>query len=91
MAGTKNIGIGRHAKSTPRRPRAMQPKAGRGVLRGAHRASGSDLSVSPLARFLRGIVQVRAPQDTREGRSGPGLPDHIRTSFPDQHSLMNIL
>jgi hypothetical protein len=35
--------------------------------------------------------QVRVACDMREGRSGPGLPDQIRTSIPDQHLPMNIL
>jgi|ERR1700758_3630797 hypothetical protein len=39
---------------------------------------------APLARFLMGKAQVRARANACAGRSGPGLPDHIRTSFPDQ-------
>jgi hypothetical protein len=42
-----------------------------------------------LARFLKRLRQVRTvPMD---GRSGPGSPDLLRTSFPDQLASLRLL
>jgi hypothetical protein len=39
-----------------------------------------------LARSLNRSLAGPGPRRIDEGRSGPGSPDHIRTSFPDQLS-----
>src|SRR5215467_12006955 len=50
----------------------------------AHPGPSSDDPRALLARFLRGKGRSGLTRSMRQRRSGPGSPDHIRTSFPDQ-------
>jgi hypothetical protein len=79
MAGTKNIGIGRHPKSRPRRPRATQPEADHGALRGAPRASGPEFLKHAAGTILEEKISGPGP-----ARHAPGpIRAGIAGSYPD--------
>ena len=101
---TRTIGSVQPARSRRRRPQVSWRAAphggplgaGRRIRAPARHRGGRKRSRSSAPMRLRtgtilvGCIARSGPSQTTRGRSGPGSPDHVRTSFPDQlFSLLN--
>jgi len=93
-AGTRSIGTLRRGRSTPKRPRPLPGKARSGgvpseaprVRDGKSRRNDAAWQPSRAGTVLVGKIVRSGLSQRARGRSGPGSPDRIRTSFPDQPS-----
>jgi hypothetical protein len=101
---TRTIGSVQHVRSRRRKPQASSRTAlhggplgeGRRIRAPARHRGGRKRPRSSAPMRLRtgtilvGYIARSGPSQTTRGRSGPGSPDHVRTSFPDQlFSLLN--